>query len=170
MVQGRKPDLKQRARIQRLRDAGFTLAEIGRRLGITRQAVQCTLRRIDGPPVRSVPCAVCGQPIVSAGALPSDTGKALCLPCLAKQPDAPFSQRLKAFRLAAGLTKSELVARSGLGPAIWKYEDEGTSPKPPVARRLARALGVSLEELRLQGRPVAAPSPPKRDGKARQRK
>ena len=111
MVQGRKPNLKRWARIQRLRDAGLPLAQIGRRLGMTKKAVHRTLRTIQRARLspRSVPCAACRRDIVSAGALASDRGSALCLECLGKQAGVSFSRRLKAFRLAAGLTKAELV-------------------------------------------------------------
>jgi transcriptional regulator with XRE-family HTH domain len=39
MVQGRKKDLKRRRLIARLRTEGLTFAQIGQRLGVTRQAV-----------------------------------------------------------------------------------------------------------------------------------
>ena len=45
---GRRPDLARKANVARLREGGLSLAEIGRRLGITRQAVHAALR--DRPP------------------------------------------------------------------------------------------------------------------------
>ena len=45
MVQGRKPNLKRWARIQRLRDAGLTLAQIGRRLGMTNSSMASKVNR-----------------------------------------------------------------------------------------------------------------------------
>jgi hypothetical protein len=44
----RPPDLARRAEVSRLRADGVTLSEIGRRLGVTRQAVSDMLRRIAG--------------------------------------------------------------------------------------------------------------------------
>ena len=40
--------LARRAEMARLWAAGLTLAEIGERFGITRQAVACALRAVDG--------------------------------------------------------------------------------------------------------------------------
>ena len=83
MVQGRKPDLKRWARVERLRKTGLSLAQIGCRLGMTAKAVHRTLRTIEQARVspRSVPCSACRRDIVSAGALASDRGSALCLAC-----------------------------------------------------------------------------------------
>ena len=44
-VRGRPPDLARRAQARELRDAGLTLAAIGARMGITRQAVHVLLVR-----------------------------------------------------------------------------------------------------------------------------
>jgi transcriptional regulator with XRE-family HTH domain len=172
MVQGRKPNLKRWARIQRLRDAGLTLAQIGRRLGMTKKAVHRTLRTIQRARLspRSVPCAACRRDIVSAGALASDRGSALCLECLGKQAGVSFGRRLKAFRLAAGLTKAELVTRCGFScSAVWKYEGQGVTPRVPAARRLAKALDVSLKALGLEGRPPASPAQRQRNGRPKKR-
>jgi Mn-dependent DtxR family transcriptional regulator len=43
---GRKPDYERRRQMVRLRAQGATLEEIGRRLGVTRQAVSDMLRRL----------------------------------------------------------------------------------------------------------------------------
>lgn len=100
----------------RLREEGLTLAEIGRRLGVTRQCVEYSLKVMargrERPP--SFTCAGCAEEVPSAAAAPSDSGSALCLPCLAKRPGAAFAERLKAYRLAAGLTRPELARRAGL--------------------------------------------------------
>ncbi len=42
---GAKPDLAKRAKVHALRDAGLTAAEIGRQLGVTRQAVHLMLAK-----------------------------------------------------------------------------------------------------------------------------
>ena len=168
MVQGRKPDLKRWARIERLRKNGLSLSQIGYRLGMTAKAVHRTLRTIEQARVspRSVPCSACRRDIVSAGALASDRGSALCLECLGKQAGVSFSRRLKAFRLAAGLTKAELVTRCGFScSAVWKYEGQGVTPRVPAARRLAKALDVSLKALGLEG-----PAQRQRNGRPKKRK
>jgi len=161
MAGGRKPNLERWRRVEELRAAGLSLPEIGRCLGITHQAVAAVLRniRMTRARVRSVACAGCGEPIISAGCLPSDRGKALCLGCLAQRPEAPFGQRLKAFRLAAGLTKAELGSRCGLpSSALCKYEGQGVTPYIAAALRLVEALDVSLKALGLDGRPPAGPA------------
>src|SRR5262245_11533584 len=122
MVQGRKPNLKRRRRVVALRARGLSLSAIGRTLGVSHQCIQEMLHRIANPRVLSVPCCACGQPILSPGALPSDRQTALCRTCLAKTPEAPFGQRLKALRLAAGLTKAELARQAGITEnSICKY-------------------------------------------------
>jgi transcriptional regulator with XRE-family HTH domain len=151
MGSGRKPDPRRRAEIARLRARGLTLAEIGRRLGVTRQAVFDVLaRRLQSPAEPVVGCAGCGSPIVSAGALPSDAGGALCLPCLACRPEAPLGARLKAFRLAAGLTKVELARRLGLtAAAVHQYEAGRREPRWRNLVPLIRVLGPGLLTLGL---------------------
>jgi lambda repressor-like predicted transcriptional regulator len=162
MVQGRKPDLKRRKRIARLRARGLTLLAIGRALGVSSQCVHETLRRMESPRVLSVACCKCGRVIVSAGALPRDRGTALCIPCLAERPRAPLGQRLKAFRLAAGLTLASLADLAGVFPtALRKYEDGELQPRRRNITRLAKALGVELEALGFEGPPMPVlPEPP----------
>jgi transcriptional regulator with XRE-family HTH domain len=154
MASGRKPDTQRRATIARLRARGLTMAEIGRRLGVTRQAVYHALakqHRGDRRDERAVPCAACAVAIASAGALASDAGQALCLRCLASRPDAPLGTRLKAFRLAAGLTKAELAKQVGLtGMAIHLYEANTREPRWRQLMPLLRVLGPGLVTLGLK--------------------
>jgi hypothetical protein len=64
----------------------------------------------------------------------------LCLACLADRPGAPFAVRLRAYRVAAGLTVVRLAARSGVGAStLWTYEAGGC---PPLARNLAKLVRV----------------------------
>jgi transcriptional regulator with XRE-family HTH domain len=141
MASGRIPNTKRRARIARLHARGVTLSEIGRRLGITRQAVHDALVQLRRPaPQRFVGCTRCALPIVSPGALASDEGQALCLTCLACCPDAGLGARLKSFRLAAGLTKTELARRLGVtAMTVHQYE---TGAREPRWRHLALLVGV----------------------------
>jgi len=142
MVQGRKPNLKRRQQVAALRAQGLSLLAIGQAIGVSRQCVQQILRRIEQPPpVRSVTCCGCGRTIVSAGVLPGDRGKALCLPCLEKRPLTPFGQRLKALRLAAGLTQAELADRAGINPSsLSMYEAGRKKPKPSSLDQLIKGL------------------------------
>jgi transcriptional regulator with XRE-family HTH domain len=150
MASGRKADPVRRAKIARLRARGLTFAEIGRRLGVTRQCVQLTLRALQQKRTYRVACAGCGADIVSDGALPSDAAAALCLSCLARHPETDFAERLKAFRLAAGLTKKELAARAGLGYEVLRHYERGSrKPRWPQIVPLVRVLGAGLVTLGL---------------------
>jgi transcriptional regulator with XRE-family HTH domain len=152
MASGRKPNLRRRSHIARLHARGLTLSEIGRRLGVTRQAIHDALAQLRRPlPRRSVPCAVCRADIVSAGALATDQGQALCLRCLASRPQAALGVRLKAFRLAAGLTKAELAQRAGVSPmAIHQYETGSREPRWRHLTPLVVVLGPGLLTLGLR--------------------
>jgi len=151
MVSGRKPNVRRRAQIVRLRARGLSLAEIGRRLGISKQGVYEALVLLRQPArQRSVACAHCGAPIPSPGAIASDAGQALCLPCLGSRPEVPFGARLKAFRLAAGLMKAELADRVGVSPmTIHYYETGAREPRWSQMAPLVRVLGPGLVTLGL---------------------
>lgn len=145
MASGRKPDSCRRETIARLRADGLSLAEIGRCFGVSRQCVQETLRAMARARVRSVACAACGDAIRSAGAIRSDAGSALCLPCLARRPATSFGVRLKACRLAAGLTKAELAGRAGLTQQMVRHYEGGTrEPRWSQVARLVGVLGAAL--------------------------
>jgi transcriptional regulator with XRE-family HTH domain len=151
MGSGRKPDSARRAEISRLRDRGLTLAEIGRRLGVSRQAVFDALARRCRPlraPI--VSCAGCAEPIASAGAIPSDAEEALCLACLGSRPEASLGVRLKAVRLTAGLTKAGLAEQLGVSAmAIHQYETGQREPRWRYLAQLVRVLGPGLLTLGL---------------------
>ncbi len=145
MVSGTKPNYARRRRIATLRGRGLTLAEIGRRLGMSKQCVHETLRSMGAPPRYFVPCAGCGSPIYSDGATRGDAGIALCLPCLARRPAPTFAERLKAYRLAVGLTRAELARRAQLmRQQIDGYEKGLHVPRRRAAKQIAGALGLGL--------------------------
>ena len=59
-----------------------------------------------------------------------------------------FGRNLANFRKEKGLTQEDLVKRSGVAISqIRRYEANKSSPTLHVVTRLARALGVSLDEL-----------------------
>jgi transcriptional regulator with XRE-family HTH domain len=61
-----------------------------------------------------------------------------------------FGRNLANFRKEKGLTQEDLVRRSGVAISqIRRYEAGKSSPTLDVVVRLARALGVSLDELAL---------------------
>ena len=148
----RKPNSRRHAEIARLRARGLTLADIGRRLGVSRQAVHDALAlQQRSPALRLVPCAGCGASIASAGALDSDAGQALCLSCVARRPQLAVGLRLKAFRLAAGLTKAELADRVGVSAVtIHRYEVGAREPRWRELMPLVCVLGPGLVTLGLQ--------------------
>jgi transcriptional regulator with XRE-family HTH domain len=74
-----------------------------------------------------------------------------------------FGERLRALRLAAGMTQQALADSAGLAvSAVRVYEQGGRKRGEPTwasAIKLADALGVSLD--RLAGREPPAGEPPK---------
>ncbi|HEX5268967.1 MAG TPA: helix-turn-helix domain-containing protein [Gemmataceae bacterium] len=146
MPSGRKPNLERRRQVLRLRDRGLSLNDIARRFGVTKQAVWSLLNhRPQRTTSRAVPCSACGEMIVSPGALRRDADAALCLDCLRAQPGAPFALRLKALRLAAGLSRAELAQQSGVAPgSLRAYEDGRRKPHQRSATRVAAVLGEEL--------------------------
>jgi transcriptional regulator with XRE-family HTH domain len=146
MPSGRKPNLERRRQVAQLRDRGLTLHQIAGRFGVSKQAIWSLLH---GRPLRTaaraVACTGCGTMILSPGAVRRDAATALCVGCLRARPGAPFAQRLKALRLAAGLSRTELAERSGVAPASLRaYEDGLRKPQGRSAARLARVLGDDL--------------------------
>jgi transcriptional regulator with XRE-family HTH domain len=105
-----KPDRKRQAAA--LPAKGLSLAEIGRRLGCSKQAVDGLLRRAKGARApEHVTCRACGAVLCAARQGMWTVRYALCLTCLS--PDAGFGRRVLAFRLARGLTAQELAERLG---------------------------------------------------------
>ena len=95
---------------------------------------------------REVACKECGV-MIARGKVANKTAHAtFCLPCLAKHPEATFGDRLKAYRVAAGLTRSELAQLTGVQlTTIANYErSEGGDPQWSRMRRLVRVLGVGI--------------------------
>jgi hypothetical protein len=100
-------------------------------------------RRDDAP--RFFTCAGCRVKVVSRAADPSDSDVVFCLPCLGKRPEATFSQRLRALRLAAGLSRGAVARRAGVSWfSVERYELGGRQPRRPQLARLVRVLGPEL--------------------------
>jgi transcriptional regulator with XRE-family HTH domain len=71
-----------------------------------------------------------------------------------------FANEMKRLRLLAGMSRDELAALCGLSAgAVGAYERGAAVPTLTSAKRLAAALGVTIDAL-------AAPEPP-RDGRRR---
>jgi transcriptional regulator with XRE-family HTH domain len=129
--------------VAELRARGLTLPEIGRRLGLSRQLVHYYLRLAGEPPGRVACCRACRKAIATGFRSLTDAVPAYCLDCL--PADAPFGVRLKACRLARGLSQRDLAARAGLRAAApTLYERGRLEPRLGVLVRLARLLGPQL--------------------------
>src|SRR5262245_37741555 len=126
---GSRPDWQRRQLVADLRGQGLSLEEIGQRLGVSRQAVSALIRYADLSAPSGIPCTACGALIPTPAAWPQDRPGALCLPCLEQRPDAPFPQRLRAFRLAAGLTRADVAWLAGVGEAHAQDAELGRRPK-----------------------------------------
>jgi DNA-binding transcriptional MerR regulator len=63
MPSGRRPDLKRREQMLKLRAAGLSLAQIGKRLGISRQRVQKALSLSGKLRIVPIRCRACGNVI-----------------------------------------------------------------------------------------------------------
>jgi hypothetical protein len=145
---GNRGDQSRRRRATELRDGGMAPGEIAERLGVTRQAVHSLLRPPKAPNPRPVLCQSCRARLAEEGG--ATERRVLCLRCLARRRDATFADRLRACRVAAGLTRLELAERSGV-PAglVARYEISYTEPRASQLQGLAQALGPQLALLLL---------------------
>jgi transcriptional regulator with XRE-family HTH domain len=65
-----------------------------------------------------------------------------------KAGEEGFGERLERLRKAAGFSMREFAAEAGISPRmLFYYEKSGGMPAVDLAPRLARALGVSVEQL-----------------------
>jgi transcriptional regulator with XRE-family HTH domain len=104
-----------------LREQGLSYAEVGRRLGISKQAAAslCRATAADEP-------------------LPPPEGLGL-------RAGATFGWRLRTCRLLAGLTRGQLARRAGVPRAtVEAYEQGDLAPRQSHVGRLARVLGPGL--------------------------
>jgi DNA-binding XRE family transcriptional regulator len=112
----------------------LTLAAIGRRVGISREAARLMVLASALPP-----CATCEAP------LPRGSRGGRCPACVTADPSAPFAERLRALRVAAGLTQAELAGRAGLPlGTLGHYECGRVGPQAARLAALARVLGPGL--------------------------
>lgn len=131
-----------RSRAARLRAAGLTWAEIGRRLGVSRQRVQYTFTG-GRPMARAFCCRGCGRDTPAPG-LRRGNQELLCRDCLRRLPAVRFAVLLRSLRALAGLTQARLAARCGLAMDTVRHLEGGRRPGPRTAARLLEALGASL--------------------------
>jgi transcriptional regulator with XRE-family HTH domain len=63
-----------------------------------------------------------------------------------------FHERLKVLRDTAGLSQEALARAAGISTsAVTKLEQAGKEPSWDTAKKLAKALGVSLDNLAVDG-------------------
>jgi len=143
MPRGRPPNSQRRRLIVKLRATGLTYEQIGERLGITHQSVQQALQRTGNARLVPIRCRECAAVITHLRTVKDNNGPVYCLACL--PGDATFGQRLKAQRLAKGLTLMALCEQTGI---VWthlsKYERDLVEPKCRSLVKLIRVLGVGL--------------------------
>jgi transcriptional regulator with XRE-family HTH domain len=145
---GRQPDVARRREVMRLHAEGMTFAEIGCRMGVTRQRVEQILRAVQRDGSRSLRCRECEAFAAPPGTAPNDSVDVLCLDCLGRRPEAPFAERLKSCRAAAGLRLIELARRSGItADTLRGYEAGVRFPRWPQLAALLRVLGPKLVTL-----------------------
>lgn len=108
----------------------LSLRQIARRLGMTQEGIRQVLLR-NGKPLRSRGAR---SPVMNGSG--KNTGR------------KRFAGRLRRLRRTAGLTRTELAARSGLTRAtIWSLEKGLRLPIWTTLLKLSKALGVSLQAL-----------------------
>jgi transcriptional regulator with XRE-family HTH domain len=143
---GRPPNLDRRGQAAELRAQGLTLAEIGRRLAVSRQYVWFMLQPTppEGRPT-DLRCGRCRRAIPGSAAAGRSTGAVYCAECLDRLPQATFAQRLQALRVARGLTRAALERLAGVPPSwVIRYERGQCLPRPRILDRLACVLGPGL--------------------------
>jgi DNA-binding XRE family transcriptional regulator len=141
MVRGRKPDLTRRQEAARLRRQGLSVGEIARWLGVSKQGAHHLLDKVAGD--RPIACRDCGAVIIDAGfRMDNIVRRPLCLACLANHPDADFGERLRALRLAKGMTHAELAQAVGIAKeSVSRFEcGRSGNPKWKLLVKLVRLL------------------------------
>ena len=104
-------------------------------------------------PRRSAPgamaCRQCRRTITRGVADLGRYGAAYCLRCLAEHSEARFGERLRAHRLAAGMSQQDLADATGIyAQELSCYERDQREPVWRSVAKLVRVLGVGLVEVR----------------------
>jgi transcriptional regulator with XRE-family HTH domain len=140
---GIHPDHRRRALAAQLRAKGLSFTAIGRRLGVSKQRAFSMVQTLNTgklnlrEPIR---CRGCQAALNAKIALRRDDMKALCVGCSAGKPVA---ERLKALRIAAGLTQKELALAAGLQSLTVRQIKHGRCrPRRKTLEELTRVLGA----------------------------
>jgi transcriptional regulator with XRE-family HTH domain len=130
-----------------LRSEGLTLEEIGGRLGCSRQAVWALLGNYGREPVPYglIRCCHCNRDVVRGSRTLRNNGPVSCLGCLERRRVTRFGERLKAFRVAAGLSQQQVSERTGLAThSLIELERTGRGPAWATLVKLMQVLGGGL--------------------------
>jgi DNA-binding CsgD family transcriptional regulator len=135
------------AECARLRTEGLSFVQTAKLLGITLGGVRSALRKVGRKIERPVIvyCCACGAEIARWSDLSRAMTNGLCLACLAKRPEATVPQRLRAYRIAAGLSTRQLAERVGASQWVVTTAETGASrPSRALLARLAVVLGPGV--------------------------
>lgn len=143
MPRGRPRNLQRRRQIAELRATGLTYQQIARCLGISHQSVQQALQGNGNVRLVPIRCRECGEIITRMRTVADHNGPVYCLACL--PGEATFGQRLKARRLAKGISLTVLSERTGVAwNLLSKYERDVVEPKCRTLIKLIRVLGTEI--------------------------
>ena len=150
--QRRRLAAERRRQAAELRAEGLSIVEIAERLAVSPSAVNKMLGDHEPAPIK---CRECGQIVGELRCRFRPKQGVLCLGCLTQRPDAPFGDRLRTFRVGAGLSIFVLARRTGIARYILdKLEN---FPQHCVrwadALQLVKVFGVSLLVLGLERLP-----------------
>jgi transcriptional regulator with XRE-family HTH domain len=96
----------------------------------------------------AIRCRECGRHVACGSGGFANNTPPYCLSCLARHPEATFGERLRAHRLAAGLTGEALADRAGLvQERVAAYESDCMAPQWPNLVKLVGVLGVGLVDV-----------------------
>jgi transcriptional regulator with XRE-family HTH domain len=160
---GRSPNVAGQRTAAQLRAKGWSLRRIAEHMGTSFQNVAHLLKRASLPP-RSVLCRACRTVFVTQPPAGDVGVSAWCPGCLRHHPEAPLGERLKTFRLVAGLTQQALAREVRIGQSTVHRLEAGAARLPwRVLAALIRRFGVALvdvEGVLSSGGPSPSPRSP----------
>jgi DNA-binding XRE family transcriptional regulator len=113
-------------------------------MGVGSKAVVLMLTKSGGPVKAWIRCCQCDLDIAQIQVRVTN-GLAYCLKCLKKEDKPPFGRRLRAYRVAKGLTPADLARKIGRGPSLINALENGTSkPTWDTLLTLVEVLGQGL--------------------------
>ena len=142
---GKPTTERARHKMLRLRAKGLTFAQIAEQIGVSHQFVQHMLKANGTGRLVPICCRECKVVITHMRTAHDKQSPTWCLECLAKHDESTFGQRLRAHRLATGMTRGELARKSGVGKtSVIEYERGNKLPMLENLTKLIRVLGAGL--------------------------